>query len=175
MNLKILCVLLAFVAIKVTSQTLSYKHSKPYPATNTWNFICENYALTGIANVQIAKTEKGGMLKLAVETTNPSYAISGTVYVFLADNTVITCSDKAMREILGNTIIAYYIFSSVEMKKLKTIEIQSIHFNIKGKSKAFNSQLGNFTAVNKTQYFTTAFEKTKKTYDTVEEINSLFK
>jgi hypothetical protein len=175
MTQKLLCFFLLFVTIKATSQTLSFKTSKPYSATKPWDFLCENYALTGIANVQIAKTENGGLLKLAVETTNTSYTISGMVYVFLTDNTIIRCSDKAMREVSDNKIISYYRFSPVEMNKLKTTEIQSIHFNIKGNSQGFNSQVGNFTAVNRKQYFTTAFDKAPKTYNTIEEIKALYK
>lgn len=173
MNRKLLF-LLFFATLEISAQTLSYKGSKPYPATNEWNFICENYALTGITNVQVAKTEKGGLLRLAVKTTNPTFIISGTAYLFLADNSVITCTDKAMREVSGEKIISYYIFSPAEMSKLKTTEIQSIHFNIKGNNSGFRSQLGNFTAVNRKSYFATAFDKSKKSYDTVAEINALY-
>nr|WP_314897062.1 hypothetical protein [uncultured Flavobacterium sp.] len=68
MNQKVLLFLLFIATISATSQeVLSIKGSKPYQATNSWDFICENYALTGSANIQIAKTEKGGILKLAVE------------------------------------------------------------------------------------------------------------
>jgi hypothetical protein len=61
------------------------------------------------------------------------------------------------------------------MTRLKTTEIQSIHFNIKGKTNEFSSQLGNFTAVNKKSYFATAFDKSKKTYDTTLAMQALYK
>ncbi|PWA04227.1 hypothetical protein [Flavobacterium psychrotolerans] len=175
MNLKVLIFLLFIVTISATSQEqIIIKGLKQYPATSSWNFICENYALSGLANIQIAKTEKGGVLKLAVETTNPSFTIAGTVYVYLIDNSIITCSDKGIRENIGNQIISYYTFSSTEINKLKTTDIQSIHFNIKGISNKFNSQIGNFTAVNRKTYFSTASDKTKKNYATASEISTLY-
>lgn len=160
--------LLSFLMLSLTAS------AQPLTSTNSWDFICENYALTGIATVQISKSEKGGILKISVETTNPAFVISGTAYVFLADNSAITCSDKNQREVSGNRITTYYRFSPAEMNKLKNIEIQSIHFNIKGNSKGFSSQIGNFTAVNKKSYFATTFDKTKKSHDTAGEISALY-
>lgn len=173
---KLFFILFFIVSGAVSGQELmTYKGSKPYSATPTWDFISENYALTGITKVQIAKTEKGGTIKLAVETTNPTFAITGTVYVYLADNTIITCSDKNSRESIGNQIVSYYLFSNIEMNKLKTTDIQSIHFAIKGNAKEFNSQIGNFTALNKKSYFSTAFDTSKKSFDTALAIKSLYK
>ncbi|MFV7235706.1 MULTISPECIES: hypothetical protein [Flavobacterium] len=176
MNQKVLLFLLFIATISVKSQeVLSFKGSKPYRATNSWNFICENYALTGAAAIQIAKTEKGGILKLTVETTNPAFNIAGIVYVYLTDYSIITCSDKGIRENNGNQIVSYYSFSPLEMNKMKTTDIQSIRFNIKGISSKFSSQTGNFTAVNKKTYFSTTSDKIKKNYATSAEITTLFR
>jgi hypothetical protein len=174
MNLKILFVLI-FVSFAAAAQQMVVKNSRSYPSTDNWNFISENYALTGITKVQVAKTEKGGLLRLAVETTNAAFILSGTAYVFLTDNTILTCTDKGNREVIGNEIITYYTFSTIEMNKLKTTEIQSIHFNIKGNSNGFSSQIGNFTALNRTSYFATAFDKSKKSFDTAQQITALYK
>ncbi|MFV8376171.1 hypothetical protein [Flavobacterium sp. LB1P71] len=175
MNQKVLLFLLFIATISATSQeVLSFKGSKPYRATNSWNFICENYALTGAATIQIAKTEKGGILKLTVATTNPTFNIAGIVYVYLTDYSIITCSDKGIRGNNGNQIVSYYSFSPLEMNKIKTTDIQSIRFNIKGNANKFNSQTGNFTAVNRKSYFATAADKTKKNYTTAAEITALY-
>lgn len=165
---------IAIASFKAAAQTMNFK-GKSYPATASWDFICENYALTGTANIQIAKTEKGGVLKLSIETTNPTFTLSGMTYVFLTDNTIISCSDKMIREVSASKIISYYFFSPIEMAKLKTTEIQSIHFNIKGNDKGFNSQVGNFTAVNRKSYFSTNFDKSKKTFPTATAISLLYK
>lgn len=119
MNQKVLLILLIMITFSATSQELlSFKGSKSYHATNSWDFICENYALTGIAAIQIAKTENGGILKLAVATTNSTFNISGVVYVYLTDNTIITCSDKGIRENIGNQIVSYYTFSPLMLKRI---------------------------------------------------------
>lgn len=175
MNLKVLLFIVCIATTAATSQeTLSYKGSKPYRATNSWNFLCENYALTGAATIQIAKTEKGGILKLAVETTNPAFSIAGTAYVYLTDNFSITCSDKGIRENKENQIVSYYSLSPIEMNKIKTTDIQSIRFNIKGNGGTFNSQTGNFTAVNKKTYFSTVTDKSTQNYTTALEIKALY-
>ncbi len=175
-NPKLLLLLFFVLSKPAFSQELSAnKASKQYSTTQIWDFICANYALTGVAKVQVAKTDKGGTLKLAIETNDPTFIISGTVYVYLADNSIITCSDKGIREISGNQIISYYAFSTLEMNKLKKTNIQSLRFNINGNSKKFSSQIGNFTALNKKNYFETANDTSKKSFDTSEEIAAIYK
>lgn len=169
----LLCFLLTTVVLSATAQTITLK-GKTYPATDTWDFICEQYALTGSAKVQVAKTDKGGLLQLSVATANTENVISGTVYVFLADHSVVTCSDKGIHEVSDGQIGSIYLFTEAEMKRLKTVEIAAIHFNIKGKEQRFNSQLGNFTAVNRKAYFATAFDKSKKSHDTAVAISKLY-
>lgn len=175
MILKRLFYLILLVSASSFSQEImSFQNSKTYPATPTWDFICENYALTGIAKIQIAKTEKGGLLKITVETSNNTFTIAGTMYLLLIDNKAITCTDKGIREINGAQISTYYSLTAIEMNQLKHTEIQSLHFNIKGKATGFSSQIGNFTAVNKAKYFATAYDTSKKSYDTAQQIKALY-
>lgn len=175
-NHKLLLLLFFVLSKPAFSQELTTdKISKQYPATTSWDFICENYALTGITKVQIAKTDKGGTLKLAMETTDPAFNISGTVYIYLSDSSIIVCTDKGIRENIGNQIISYYTFSSIEMNKLKKTDIQSLRFNITGNQKKFSSQIGNFTALNKKVYIETANDPNKKSYNTAQEISALYK
>lgn len=175
MTLKKLFVLLLIgLSFQAFSQeTLVTKDGKTYPATQTWNFICENYALTGKAAFQIAKTDKGGLLKLTVETTDSTFYIGGVVYVYLEDNTVLVCTDKGMRQTADTSVTSFYNFSAIEMNRLKKTNITSIRFNIKGTPKKFSSQVGNFTAVNKKAYFSTS-EIKPGTFETASEINSLY-
>jgi hypothetical protein len=153
----------------VTNNTLSNDLS-----TNEWSFNCENYALTGIVKVQISKTTKGGILKLAIETTNPAFLIKGNVYVDLADQTVLVCTDKNNRTVNGNEITSYYYFSAIEMNKLRKTEIATIRFKIEGQETPFSSQTGNFTARNIMKKIVTAFDKSKNSYDTAKEISELY-
>lgn len=174
MNYKKLLILpFLFLSILVNAQeSLNFK-GKTYPATQAWNFICENYALSGEANIQIAKTETGGLLRISVTTTDPKLQITGTTYIYLVDNTIIVCIDKKNTETAENKTATYFNLSAIEMNKLKKTDIQSIRFNISGATNKFSSQIGNFTAVNKKSYYATKFDKSKNSFDTAAEIQAL--
>ena len=175
MNIKFLLALFLCFTIAIFSQEKTAIPDKTFTSESVnWDFISENYALTGITKVQITKTDKGGTITLTVETTNPSYIIAGNVYVDLADNTVLPCIDRNNRSVKGNEISATYNFSNIEMNKLKITDIKTIRFNIEGKNDGFGSQTGFFTAVNKKKYFFTNYDKSKKGFDTAKEISALY-
>jgi hypothetical protein len=174
MNLKMpLLLLLLLSTIANAQETISVKGSKPFPATQNYTFICEKYAFTGETNVQIAKTDKGGILKLTVATSNDAARIAGGVYVDLANADVIPCVDKNIKETADGKTTAYYYFTPAEFAKLKKTDIYAIRFIITGNSKTFGNQTGYFTAVNRMSYFSTAYDKSKKSFDTAKEISVL--
>jgi len=166
-------ILLLLSTFANAQETMSVKGSKAYPATQNYTFICEKYAFSGETNVQVAKTEKGGILKLSIATANPEARISGGVYVDLANGDVIACVDKNVKETVDGRTTSYYYFTPAEMIKLKKADIQGIRFIITGNSKSFGNQTGYFTAVNKTDYFSTVYDKSKKTFDTATAISTL--
>ena len=166
-------ILLLLSTFANAQETMSVKGSKAYPATQNYTFICEKYAFSGETNVQVAKTEKGGILKLSIATANPEARISGGVYVDLANGDVIACVDKNVKETVDGRTTSYYYFTPAEMIKLKKADIQGIRFIIAGNSKSFGNQTGYFTAVNKTDYFSTVYDKSKKTFDTATAISAL--
>ncbi|GGF21573.1 hypothetical protein [Flavobacterium limi] len=168
--------LISFLLISLLSnaqQTISVKGSKPFPATENYTFICEKYILTGEINVQIAKTDKGGILKLTIATANDKARISGGVYVDLVNADVIACTDKNVKESEEGKTASYYYFTPAEFLKLKKTDIKAIRFIITGNSNAFGNQTGYFTAINQKNYFSTAFDKSKKTFDTAAAISLL--
>ena len=174
MKLKIPLLLLLLVSTFANAQeTMSVNGSKAYPATQDHTFICEKYAFSGETTVQVAKTEKGGILKLSIATANGEARIAGGVYVDLANGDVIACVDKNVKETVEGKTTSYYYFTPAEMVKLRKADIQGIRFIIAGNSKSFGNQTGYFTAVNKTNYFSTAFDKSKKTFDTAAAISAL--
>jgi hypothetical protein len=174
MKFKIPFLLLLLLSTFVNAQeTMSVKGSKAYPATQNYTFICEKYAFSGETDVQVAKTEKGGILKLSIVTVNAEARISGGVYVDLANGDVIACVDKSVKETVEGKTTSYYYFTPAEMIKLKKADIQGIRFIIAGNSKSFGNQTGYFTAVNKINYFSTGYDKSKKTFDTATAINAL--
>lgn len=166
-------ILLLLSTFANAQETMSVKGSKVYPATQNYTFICERYAFSGETNVQIAKTEKGGILKLSIATANGEARISGGVYVDLANGDVIACVDKNVKETVDGKTTSYYYFTPAEMVKLKKADIQGIRFIVTGNSKSFGNQTGYFTAVNKIAYFSTAYDKSKKTFDTATAISTL--
>lgn len=174
MNLKLS--LFAFLLISTfasAQETMIVKGSKPFPATQSYTFICEKYALTGEINAQIAKTDKGGILKLTVATADNKAIISGGVYVDLANADVIACVDKNTKESSDGKTSAYYYFTPAEFAKLKKNDIYAVRFIITGAADPFGNQTGHFTAHNKMNYFSTAYDKSKKSFDTAKEISVL--
>jgi len=151
------------------------KDGKEYKATSTWNFSCKEYAYTGILNVQIAKTEKGGLLKLGIDVSNETFYIGDTVYIILDDGSYITCTDKGIREMKDKKTIAYYFITTTEMNKLKVLPMTDVRFRIKGNEDTFSSKTGHFTATNKKSNFETfGSSEDSKTYNTKEAIQSLY-
>lgn len=122
MNFKLPLFLFLLLSTFVNAQqTMSVKGSKPFPATENYTFICEKYVLTGEVDVQIAKTDKGGILKLTIATTNDKTRISGGVYVDLVNGDVIACVDKNNKETGDGKTTSYYYFTPAELLKLKKL------------------------------------------------------
>lgn len=166
--------LLLFISTFTNAQqTMIVKGSQPYRATESYTFICEKYVYTGEANIQIAKTDKGGILKITIATANDKTKISGGLYVDLANADVIACMDKNVKETADGKTSAYYYFTPAEYAKLKKTDIKGVRFIITGNSSTFGDQTGYFTASNKISYFSTTFDKSKKTFDTAAAITAL--
>ncbi|WJS93710.1 hypothetical protein NYQ10_16595 [Flavobacterium johnsoniae] len=174
MNFKLPLFLLLFVSTFASAQqSISVKGSAPFPATQEYTFICEKYAYTGEIKVQIAKTDKGGILKMTINTANDKARIAGGVYVDLANADVIACTDKNVKESADGKTTSYYYFTPTEWLKLKKNDIYAVRFIIAGGPDNFGNQTGHFTAYNKMNYFSTAYDKSKKSFDTAKEISVL--
>jgi hypothetical protein len=161
--------------LNFAQETMTLKDGKEYKATSNWNFICKEYVYSGVLEVQIAKTEKGGVLQLGIDVSNESFYIGDNAYIILEDGSYITCTDKGIREIKGKKTIAYYSLTASEMTKLKLLPITDLRFRIKGNEDAFSSKTGHFKAVNKKSNLQTfGASEDSKTYDTRSEIKSLY-
>ena len=121
--------------------------------------------------VQIGNNGNGGTVLLQIKTSEPTFYIGGTVYLFLDDGNVITCTDKNVRSISGKMIQSYYILTSSEINLLKKNKITDVRFRIMGNQTQFSSPIGYFTAKNKFLSFTSG----DKSYDTVNALQQLFK
>lgn len=174
MNFKLPFLLLLFIStFAKAQQSISIKGSAPFSATQEYTFICEKYAYTGEVKIQIAKTDKGGLLKITIDTANDKARIAGGLYVDLANADVIACTDKNVKESTDGKTTSYYYFTPAEWLKLKKNDIYAVRFIISGGPTTFGNQTGYFTAYNKMNYFSTAFDKSKKTFDTAKEISVL--
>jgi hypothetical protein len=164
---------IVFIVLGVGFIQLGTAQTTTTASTSVWNFLCERYAYSSYLEVHISKTATGGLLTLALESASTTTIFSGTTYLFLHNNTVITCTDKNKRSIEGSKIISYYTLNAAEMKLVQQHRIDYIHFNIKGTSKSFSGQLGNFTALNKRSYFGKDTPENPNYFDTAADCKAL--
>ncbi|MDD3005256.1 hypothetical protein [Flavobacterium sp.] len=154
----------------LAQEKMILKDGKEIPATEMWAFASDSYSYSGKVNVQIGKNDQSGILMLQVQVSDPQFKISGTVYLFLEDGNVITCTDKNLKVVDNKNIMAYYTLTPKEINAVKKKKITDVRFRIVGNPTQFSSPTGYFTAHNKIKSVGLA----DKTYDTQEAINQLF-
>lgn len=148
MNKQIAYIIILLFSLNCISQNTIYKGNKSFSATEQWVFECSLEAGIGNLDVQIAKNENGGYLKLGIYLNDNWNYIGGNVSVFLEDGSIITCTDKGTRDEVDGKSIALYSFTNSEMEKLKELDILKIRFIIKAKPGVYGSNSGNYTAKN---------------------------
>ena len=111
------------------SENRIYIGETSYPSTNTWTF-SNDYFKTLAVTVAIHPTT-GGFLMLETSTSFPQEKISGTVLLYLANNTVIKCIDRGIKDHVNGKSIALYKFTEEEMEKLAQNRITSIRFSVR--------------------------------------------
>lgn len=167
--------ILCFCALNlVQAQNSLFFKNQTYPATEVWNFVCEEYALYGNTQLQIAKTEKGGLLKISMPAHDENTFISGNLYLDLADGGTLICTDKGHRENRENNMNTYYFFTPTEMLKLQKNNLLRVRFQIISQKKKFGNQYGHFTAINKKEYFSTHYGTQDKTNLTAPAVKALY-
>lgn len=173
MKRKLIYIIIILFSLNCVSQNIIYKGNKKFSATEQWEFECSFEAGIGNLDVQIARNENGGYLKLGVYSNDNWNYIGGNVSVFLEDGTIITCTDKKIRDEVDGKSIALYSFTNSEMEKLQELDILKIRFIIKAKPGVYGSNAGNYTAKNvksksflnnETEYFDTS-ESVKLLYE----------
>lgn len=142
--------------------------------TPKWNFLCNSYVVNDSIYVQIARNQKGGWLKIAVETTNPINSIGGNLYIDLKDFSTIRCVDKGMNATENKLMIAYFALNQTEMLRLQKNDITAVRFFIKGKGNRFSGQTGYFTALNKKRLLRTTYGTDPGSYSTAPAVKELF-
>lgn len=148
MKKQLIFIFIILFSLTATSQNIIYKGDKQFSATEQWVFECSLEAGIGNLDVQIAKNETGGYLKLGIYSNDNWNYIGGNVSVFLEDGSIINCTDKKIRDEVDGKSIALYSFTNSEMEKLKELDILKIRFIIKAKPGVYGSNAVNFTAKN---------------------------
>jgi|GEM_PF-3226911 hypothetical protein len=140
-----------------------------YPSTSTWTFSNDYFLKTLNVTVAIHPTT-GGFLMLETSTSFPQEKISGTILLYLANNTVIKCIDRGIKDHVNGKSIALYKFTEEEMKKLAQNRITSIRFSARSNFssdsyivKNVKSMLDKLSSPNSEDY-----------YETDKEIKDLF-
>jgi hypothetical protein len=169
-----LVLLLWLICNAAYAQSVRYKN-KEYPSTPVWDFLVKQHLYDSSLSVQIGKNDKAGLLQLSIDTPHPDQFIGGTVYLFLEDNSIITCIDKQMRETVGNTKMSWYVLTAAEMQLLSKKRITDIRFVINGGSSAFSGKTAHFTAVNRKPYLAIANDAVEERNETATDISNLYK
>lgn len=165
----IACFLVASLSVNA-QEKLVLEDQKSIPATPVWAFASATYMYSGLVDVQIGNSGQGGTLMVQVKTSDANFFIGGTVYLFLDDGNVITCTDKNKRSITGEMVKSFYTLTASEIKLLKKNKITDVRFRINGIAGPFSSPTGFFTASNKIR----SFGLPDKFFDTVAEIKQVF-
>ncbi|WP_432670741.1 hypothetical protein [Flavobacterium sp. SM2513] len=162
--------LLQYLFLSLTFAFTAFAQEKASLSTPSWSFMSDSYSYSGILDVQINKDNKGGIVQLQLQVSDPSFYIGGNVYLFLEDGNVITCTDKNIRSVSGKNIQASYVITPTEVALLKKLKLTDVRFRIIGNATDFSSPTGFFTASNRIR----SFGLPDKTFDTVAAINQLF-
>lgn len=132
------------------SQNYIYRGNAKYPSTPSYDFSCSACPMGGgTLEVAFAKSSTGGYMLLSTSTPFSSMRIGGTVLIFLADASVITCTDKGIKDrVDGNSKVLYYLTSD-EMAAISETNITKIRFAIRDSNMSSSESL---TAANSRPY-----------------------
>ncbi|GAB3194110.1 hypothetical protein ABID22_000328 [Pontibacter aydingkolensis] len=153
-----------------SAQNFIYKGNNQYQATNSWSFELNGHYWTGDPEFTIAKQPNGGYLMISIDVPFKSNYIGGTVTVFLSDGTIITCTDKGIKDHVNNKSIALYSFTKAEIERLKSNRITRIRFSIKGGMEGTET----FTADNRRMTYAYYDSDSKSYYETDIAVSELF-
>jgi hypothetical protein len=169
-NILLLFNLFLFSTSVFSQEKMTLNNQKSIPATTSWTFMSDTYRYSGSLEVQIGNNGNGGTLLVQVKSSEPTFYIGGTVYLFLEDGNVITCTDKNVRSISEKMIQSYYVITPSEINLLRKNKLTDVRFKVEGTATQFSSPTGFFTAHNRIR----TFGLPDKTYDTITEIKQLF-
>jgi hypothetical protein len=153
------------------AQNYIYKGDTKCEATDSWYFVMNTDFWQVNPSLTVAKHSQGGYLMIAIGSPSSKVYISGIVYLFLGDGTIIKCLDRGIRDYVDEKTISLYNLTNEEIEKMKVSRIIKIRFSI--------MNLGTYTADNKKNvninYSDPPNPSEKEYYETDVEISKLFK
>ncbi|MDU0369605.1 hypothetical protein ACFPAF_04295 [Hymenobacter endophyticus] len=149
-------------------QNYIYRGTSKFESTPSYDFACGSCPMGGgTLKVSIARTDAGGLLLLTTSTPFSHERIAGTVLVYLADGSIITCTDKGVKDRLDGNSMALYAFTAAEMEQLMASNVYKIRFSIR--DYMMNSS-ENLSAVNEEDY---SYDHEPK-YDVAQDVAGLY-
>ena len=123
-----LCLAPQFVA---GQEGFIYNGETRYTSTSEWNFDCEACSVFHPSlGVTVGKREGGGLLMLSVEVLSTHDFIKRPVYLYLADESLIKCADRGIRDYADKHSKAIFYFTDEEMGRLAQVDVSSIRFSV---------------------------------------------
>lgn len=119
----VVVVLLLSSHLESIAQNYIYRGDKQYPATSKWMFGF-GFELT------VAKHDNGGYVMVSSMTYSKSSYISGTLFLFLNDGSIIKCTDRGIRDYVDSKSIALYNLTRQEIGLLKQYRITKVRYSI---------------------------------------------
>ena len=174
MNIVTTAFILVSIQAVVAQDKMQLPSGKKIMATPEWQFVCENYSYQGFVNLQLGKTEKGGIAKISIKTSSDKLLIGDRIFILLKNGTFVYCTDKGNRKYENGVSSNFYTVTDAELKLLSNQNITDIRFKIVGSAGAFDSQTGFFTGSNVPTVFDT-YDKTIMSIDTKTAIKALLK
>jgi len=145
---KFLIILITSLLIAVTAkgQNLFFFGEKSYPCTET--FALQSNSGSNDLKVLFAKDGTKAVLVVRMKPMS-EVLFSGKLIIYLDDGTVITCEDSGKYDYVDKIASAIYYLTNDHLNNLKTSNINTVRYELKGGLRGFPSEEGSFSASNK--------------------------
>jgi hypothetical protein len=145
------CLLISLFLVSQTSfaQNLIFQGKKSYKSTPTYEFKCGACSLSQgeILSVSFAKSSTGGIILLSINTP-AGMRIGGTVLLYLADGSIISCVDKGTKDRVNEQSRALYYLTPSQFATIAHANILKIRFAIRGNAGNGLYETGSYTVSN---------------------------
>lgn len=118
-----------------------------YPCSYTYSFIQNSDFMRDPLDIIFANDNETIMVVVSLKTMTP-VRVSGNLFIYLDDNSIITCTDKGKFDYVDNIATTVYPLTSEQLNRLKNTNINKIRYSLKCFDCSESSEEGTFTASN---------------------------